>query len=435
MSELVLLIEEDDAERRSVEGVLREIGYDVEGEAHGSRGICAYEQRGADVVVLDLSLSDMSGMEVLRQLKSRGASVVLLSEHGDVPTTVHALRSGAEDFLTKPVDPEQLAVAVTRTLSAAKLRHELDRLKTELHASVSLEALGVSARMQDVARNIERLADADRGTILLTGESGTGKGWVARLIHQLSPRSRGPFISVTCGGLADSSDDELFGHGRQRRSLFEMATGGTLFLDEIGDLHPQLQTQLLSALEARRIGSGDGGSTIGDGVRLVAATNRDLDTLVGEGAFRKDLLYRIGIATVRIPPLRERSREDCADLARRLFIELGRELAGAPAELHADALEQLVEHSWPGNVRELRNVLEWSMIMGRGSRFVRVEHLPHEVRKSRDNRRYSRHTLAEMERQHVERVLGHHAGNRTRAARDLGISRATLIQKIKRYGL
>ena len=172
-------------------------------------------------------------------------------------------------------------------------------------------------------------------------------------------------------------------------------------------------------------------------MRLIGATNQDLDALVAAGRFRNDLLYRIGVAVVALPPLRERTREDCVDLVERLALELAEELPRAPTAIHQDALERLVAHPWPGNVREMRNVLEWAMIMARGSSVVRVEHLPQELRKSGTGgvRRFQNQTLEEIERHHVERVLGHHGGNRTRAARDLGISRATLIQKIKRYGL
>ncbi len=446
MTESVLLIDDDEALLKSVGALLERIGYSVAGEMTGVRGIEAYEQTGPDVVVLDLRLPDMSGLDVLKQLKTRGASVILLTGHGDVPTAVEALRLGAEDFLTKPVDLPHLSAALSRTVGAARMRKEIDRLKSELHRDVTLASLGVSDQMQDIGKQIARLAQVDRSTILLTGESGTGKGWVARLIHRLSPRADGPFLSVICGGLSANADqDELFGGegstsgGRRqdRRGLYRMAHDGVLFLDEVGDLPLDLQGRLSGVLETRSLVAGDRGRSREPDVSIIGATNQDLDELVASGRFRKDLRYRIGVAVIPLPPLRRRSREDCVDLVRRLMFDLTSELPHAPAEIHPDALQRLVEHPWPGNVRELRNVLEWAMIMARGSSVVLREHLPQELRGAgavRSNRS-RRQTLEEIERHHVERVLGHHGGNRTHAAKELGISRATLIQKIKRYGL
>ncbi len=442
MSESVLLIDDDEALLRSVQGVLTNVGFSVACEASGASGIQAYEREPADAVVLDLRLPDMSGLDVLKTLKASGASVILLTGHGDVPTAVEALRLGAEDFLTKPIDVSHFTAAVKRTVSASRLRSEIDRLKTELNAHVTLESLGKSDTMRAIAEEIERLAVADRSPILLVGESGTGKGFVARLIHRISPREHGPFMRVACSGLFDHAEFAADGRAGQAdprlgQSVFDQADGGVLFLDEIGDLALDRQAKLLGILDEHSPSRQASDGPPRWDIRFICATNQDLGALVVGGRFRKDLLYRISRAVVRLPPLRERSSEDLEDLAQRLLRDLAIELPAAPTTFDQGALTALIDHSWPGNVREMRNVLEWALIMGREDAAVRLEHLPQALRGSRPggDQHFRGQSLEEIERHHVARMLSHHGGNRTRAARDLGISRATLIQKIKRYGL
>jgi two-component system response regulator HydG len=298
--------------------------------------------------------------------------------------------------------------------------------------------------LRQLAHQVELLAASDRTTVLLTGESGTGKGWVSRIIHNLSPRAKGPFIEVNCGGLsATFLDSELFGHERgaftdakeRKQGLFELAEGGTIFLDEIGELAPDLQPKLLKVLETKGFRRLGGTKELVVDVRLVAATNRDLVAAARDGKFREDLFYRLSVMPLHIPAVRERTREDRLALLRRLFADLAAQMPGCPAVASAEALDRLLAAPWPGNVREMRNVLERAMILSRGRPEIGVEHLPLDLRQRQAERRYQPLSLAEVEKTHIERALRHHAGNRTRAAQELGISRATLINKIKVYAL
>jgi transcriptional regulator with PAS, ATPase and Fis domain len=298
--------------------------------------------------------------------------------------------------------------------------------------------------MQDFAHQVALLAQSERTTVLLTGESGTGKGWVARMIHDLSPRARAPFVEVNCAGLnATFLDSELFGHEKgaftdakdRKQGLFEIADRGTIFLDEIGDLAPELQPKLLKVLETKTFRRLGGTRELSVEVRLIAATNRQLQAEVEAGQFREDLYYRLSVMPLMLPAVRDRSREDRLSLLTRIMADLRKELPEAPGTLTSEALERLIGYAWPGNVREMRNVLERAMILGRGQPAVSVEHLPGEfrARPGIGDRRHTPLSLDDLERQHIERTLKHHGGNRTRAAQELGISRATLINKIKRY--
>jgi len=300
--------------------------------------------------------------------------------------------------------------------------------------------------MRDLWAQVELLAASDRTTVLLLGESGSGKGRVAELIHAHSPRRTQAFVEVNCAALtADALDVTLFGQdtvthsagGESRAGLFEVAAGGTLFLDEIGEVGAHLQARLLRVLEgkaSRRVG---GTREIAANVRIIAATNRDLVTEVNEGRFREDLYYRLSVMPLYLPPLRARSREDLVELIGRIVNDLRPHLPAAPHVISDEALDRLLRHAWPGNIRELRNVLERAMIVGRGMEHIDAQHLPAEVRDSSapSTDHHVPRTLEEIERSHIERTLRAHNANRTHASRELGISRATLIKKIKEYGI
>ncbi len=446
MAYSVLLIDDDVDVLRAIGSYFERLGSEVTRELSGEAGLATYDRIRPEVVVLDLSLPGMNGMEVLEHLRERDAAVVLLTASGDLATAVRAMQLGAENFLAKPVDMAHLAAAVARVADKVKLKRQRDALLAQSAPAVGLESLGGSATMQEFAQQLRLLAQSERTTVLLQGESGSGKGWVARMIHDLGPRARAPFVEVNCAGLnATFLDSELFGHEKgaftdakeRKQGLFEIADQGTIFLDEIGDLAPELQPKLLKVLETKTFRRLGGTREITVDVRLIAATNKDLAAEVEADRFREDLYYRLSVMPLKLPPLRDRSRDDRLALITRLLGELRRELPEGPSHLSSEALERLLGHHWPGNVREMRNALERALILGRGRPELSVEHLPGELRARPGigDRRHTPLSLDELERQHIERTLRHHGGNRTRAAAELGISRATLINKIKRYAI
>ena len=446
MAGSVLLIDDDVDVLRSIGNYFERLGYEVTRELSGEAGLATFDRIRPEVVILDLRLPGMDGMEVLENLRHRDAAVILLTGEVDVPTAVRAMQLGAENFLTKPVDMEHLAAATARVADKARLRRVNEALLVQSSPDHGLDSLGTSTMMQDFAHQVGLLAQSERTTVLLNGESGTGKGWVARMIHDLSPRARAPFVEVNCAGLnATFLDSELFGHEKgaftdakdRKQGLFEIADHGTIFLDEIGDLAPELQPKLLKVLETKTFRRLGGTREITVDVRLIAATNKNLQQEVEEGRFRVDLYYRLSVMPLTLPAVRDRSRDDRLALITRLMTDLRAEIAEGPVSVSAEVLERLLAYPWPGNVREMRNVLERALILGRGQPGMSVEHLPGEfrARPGIGDRRHTPLSLEDLERQHIERTLKHHTGNRTRAAIELGISRATLINKIKRYNL
>src|SRR5688572_4015677 len=446
MAGSVLLIDDDVDVLRSIGNYFERLGYEVTRELSGEAGLATFDRLRPEVVILDLLLPGMNGMEVLEALRQRDAAVILLTAEADVSIAVRAMQLGAENFLTKPVDMEHLAAATARVADKARLRRINETLQLQSAPDHGLESLGNSSAMQDFAHQVALLAQSERTTVLLAGESGTGKGWVARMIHDLSPRGKLPFVEVNCAGLnATFLDSELFGHEKgaftdakdRKQGLFEIADRGTIFLDEIGDLAPELQPKLLKVLETKTFRRLGGTREISVDVRLITATNRQLQVEVEAGRFREDLYYRLSVMPLMLPAVRDRSREDRLALITRIMSDLRKELPEAAGTLTSEALERLLGYTWAGNVREMRNVLERAMILGRGQPAVSVEHLPGEfrARPGIGDRRHTPLSLDDLERQHIERTLKHHGGNRTRAALELGISRATLINKIKRYAI
>jgi two-component system, NtrC family, response regulator AtoC len=349
---------------------------------------------------------------------------------------------GAEGFLTRPVEPAHLEAVVERALEKAQLR-ELGRAAAARLTRASTEILlGSSPPMRELAQQIELIARSERTVALLVGEAGVGKRRVAQAIHALSARGGHAFHEVDCTTRpVEALDLELFGAERTAAGpvpgLFEAADAGTLFLAEVAELPATLQPKLLAALESRRVRRSAGTREVAVDVRVIAATARDLANEVTEERFREDLYYRLGVMPVYLPPLRARSPEDLRETVRALVAELRRGMPGAPSEVSADALELIGAYPWPGNVRELRNVLERALLLARGADAVRPQHLAAEVRGAGEDllAPHVSRTLSEVERAHIERTLRAHGANRTRAARELGISRATLIKKIREYEL
>jgi DNA-binding NtrC family response regulator len=410
----------------------------------GQDGIDAYRRIRPDLVLLDVRLPDMTGFDVLAAIREDHPVVIMVTAYGDVPMAVDALHKGAENFLTKPVDLSHLAAAAERALEKAQLRR-LSRWLTTKRGSGKDLVFGNTVPMRELQAQIALLAGSDRTTALVLGESGAGKGRVAELLHSTSPRKEKPFVEVNCATLRpESLDSELFGveasaatGGATTRGAFEIADGGTLFLDEISDLDPVLQPKLLRVLEGKGFRRVGGVAEITPNVRVVAASSKDLAGEVAAGRFREDLYYRLAVMPIKLTPLRERAREDVVELVANVQDSLQASVPGAPTTLSDDALDAILRYGWPGNIRELRNVMERAMLMARGLPAVDLEHLPREVQGA-SGAAVSHHeprSLSEVERAHIDRTLRAHAHNRTHAARELGISRATLIKKIREYDL
>ncbi len=445
-----VLIVDDERDITSALGMFFERGGHQVMRAHtGQEGIEWVERARPDLVLLDLRLPDMTGFDVLERVRAHRPVVIMITGHGDVSLAVQAMQAGAESFLTKPIELAHLGAAAERAFEKSRLR-QMNRYLTERRGRSSTTALlGSSGPMRELAQQIELLARSDRTTVLLIGESGSGKGRVAEYIHSQSPRAERQFIEVNCAALtAGSLDSELFGqeYGSQaggseveqhKPGLFEVADSGTLFLDEIGDLDSHLQPKLLRVLEGKSFRRLGGTREVCVDVRLITATAKDLVTEVTTGRFREDLYYRLSIMPINLPPVRARAREDLIELIAHLLDDLRPTLPDSPNELADEALDRMLKYAWPGNIREMRNVLERAMIMARGSERIAADHLPTEVREASGLgvEHHLPRTLAEVERQHIDRTLRAHNANRTRAAKELGISRATLIKKIKEYGL
>jgi DNA-binding NtrC family response regulator len=449
MPRSILLIDDDAAVLGVLGKFFQRKGWEVHSAGSGEDGVRLYEAQRPDVALLDLDLPGLSGRDILDILVARGAAVVMLTGHAEVETAVDAMQSGAETFLTKPVNFSHLEAAVERAAEKVELRRTNALLARSMAGrGDGAAALGASPLMVDLERQVDLLAASADTSVLLLGESGTGKSFIASLLHARSPRARSPFVEINAAGLsATFLDSELFGHERgaftdareMKRGLFEVADRGTLFLDEIGDLAPELQPKLLKVLETRAFRRLGGTRELQVDVRLIAATNKDLQAEVRAGRFREDLFYRLSVFPMEVPPLRDRSREDVLALAHRFLREMAQRHRNSPTELSAKAAETLAGYAWPGNVRELKNALERALVLATGHPRIEPEHLPPTLRAPGAPRAGREEPsivpLEEVERRHIERTLFLLAGNRTSAAEKLGISRSTLHTKIQQYGL
>ncbi|MDH5805632.1 MAG: sigma-54 dependent transcriptional regulator, partial [Gemmatimonadota bacterium] len=330
MSGIVLLVDDDPAILRAVGAYLTKSGYEVLQAATGEQALATHQRQPVDVVLLDLNLPGLAGFEVLDRLKKNGASVVVMTGQSDIPTAVAAMKRGAENFLTKPVDMDHLSVVVGRVCDAVKMRRDTELLMSRANPDVDVRSLGSSPVMLEVVKQIELLAKSDDTTGLIIGDSGTGKGYIARMIHALSARSAGPFVEVNCGNLhADYLDEELFGVERsaqpgirdQKPGLFELADGGTVVLDAIGNLDERLQPKLLSVLESKTFRRVGGAKSVNVDVRVTAVSSTELISAVEEGDFRDDLYYRLNVLPIRLPAVRQRTREDRRALLEQLLIQ------------------------------------------------------------------------------------------------------------------
>ncbi len=444
----VVLIDPDDAMRRRTESVLVGAGCRVASFADLPKASRRLEARRHDAVVAALTWPDRETPRRIADLRRAAAAapVFLVCDPADVDRGVKALRHGADDYLLRPPDPFELRARLVRALEGRDLASRIAYFQNELSKRATLQTLEArSPNMRSALESVLRVAPM-RATVLIVGESGVGKELVARAIHFNSPRRERPFIALNCAAIPSSLiESELFGHEKgaftgahaRARGKFEIADEGSLFLDEIGEMDPATQAKLLRVLEQREFMRVGGDHPVRVDVRVIAATNADLERLVAERAFRRDLYYRLKVVTIQVPPLRER-REDIPHLVNLFLDELARENAVPRKRLTPTALAALEEYHWPGNVRELKNLLESALVSVPGAE-IDVDDLPPTVRPSNAQPMpidlAPGTTLAEMERALIRRTLERTGGNRTHSAQILGIGVRTLQRKMLAYGV
>ncbi len=437
----ILVVDDEEIVRESLAGWLAKDGYSVGTAADGPAALEALRAEGWPILVVDLKMPGMDGLEVLERVKADRpeTTVVLMTAYATVDTAVKAMKHGAYDYLIKPFDPEELSLMMAKIAEQQSVLRENALLRRALKREYRFRDLVTRSRGMQSVFDLARTAARTSSTILIFGESGTGKEVLARAIHAESGR-RGPFVAVSCAALTETLlESELFGYekgaftgaGARTRGKFEAADRGTLFLDEIGDVSPKLQMDLLRVLEERRFCRVGGTDPIAVDVRVVAATNRNLREAVREGRFREDLYYRLNVIPITLPPLRER-KEDIPLLVDHLLEVLGSEMGRRLEGVSAAAMTRITAHDWPGNVRELRNVLERAAVVSSGPILqpgdLGLDAEPGPVPGAAAS-------LEDVERHHIAAVLDSASGNVSRAARILDIDRVTLYHKIAKYGL
>jgi DNA-binding NtrC family response regulator len=437
----ILMVDDETVVRESLGSWFRDEGYEVEVAESGKAALEKLVHGAWDVFLLDIRMPGIDGLELQRKLKEAhpDATVIIMTAYASVETAVEAMKQGAYDYIIKPFDPDDLERTVRNAVERRHLVSENKQLRTKVdELNLLHEVIGTSAAMRRLLEQVAMVAASDT-TVLVRGESGTGKELIARAIHANSGRRYMPIVVVNCGALAEGVlESEVFGHEKgaftgaqyRRKGKFEMADGGTLFLDEIGDIGLKTQVDLLRVLEERKICRVGGNVEIPVNFRLIAATNKNLESMNGEGKFREDLYYRINVFSITIPPLRER-REDIPLLAEHFLQRFSRSMNRPRGGFSDTAAQLLVNYDWPGNVRELQNAIERAVLVSRADRIEPTD-LPLHVNDARNEP--AGKSLAEIERQHIKRTLQDAGWNVYRAARLLEIDRVTLYNKIKKYG-
>lgn len=463
-----LVIDNDKENRLILESALKKDGFKVYSASGGEEGVTLLREQKFDIVLTGLTMPGLSGIEVLREISSlkTNTPAIVVTPHMSVQAVVEAMKMGAFDYITKPFIPEELIITVNRALAFSKLQKDNIKMKQQLKKKYDYKnIIGDSPQMHKVYEVIDKVADTD-SNILITGESGTGKELIAKTIHANSSRSAGPFVPINCAAIPrELLESELFGHEKGaftgamnvRAGRFELAQGGTIFLDEIGELHPSLQVKLLRVLQEREFERVGGLKTIKLDVRILAATNREIEQAVREGTFREDLFYRLNVIPVHISPLRNRA-EDIVLLVDHFVHEFSKKRKRDPLEFTLDARDCMLKYTWPGNVRELKNLIERLTILVNGNT-VRVSDLPEKFYLKPDcsvgnssngfeMRDYINQNIdipdegislnsvvGDMERNLILKAIEKTGGIRSRAAALLGLNRTTLIEKMKKMNI
>lgn len=451
----ILIIDDDHEVRTSLQTVLETLGYATHTAASGEEGLNAIEKTAFDLVLCDLRLPGVSGLEVLKQ-KSSPVPLILMTAYGNQDIATQAAHAGAFDYISKPINPDDLVFVLKKFEEFERLKRENEELRASLSEKYSFKNIvAQSAGFKEIFETIKRLSPFNT-TVMITGESGTGKELLARAIHESSPRRGKPFIAINCGAIPENlMESELFGHkkgaftdaSRDKKGLFEEATGGTLFLDEVGELPLHLQVKLLRALQEQTIRRVGDEQSIAIDVRLVSATLRNLESDALEGRFREDLLYRLNVVSIHLPPLRERV-EDIALLVEHFLQKHSKRLGVPLKKASPDVMKILLEYEWKGNARELENCMERALVLSQGDE-ISLDALPEAVIRRHTKRASSatatqtdtndnlsiKQRSASLEIDLIQRALQKTGGNRTHAAKILEISHRALLYKLKEYGL
>jgi len=437
----ILIVDDEQIVRDSLTHWFEEDGYQVSSAADAFDVLKDLQPGKYDIMLVDIKMPKMSGLELLEKVKEIDPDciVIIITAYASVPSAVQALKNGAFDYVTKPIDPDELSHLIKNAIKQKALKKENIALRTSIDEMFSFEGLiGESPEMKKVFELIKIVAPQDT-TVMIRGESGTGKELIARAIHMNSPRKYYPIIPVNCGAFTETLlESELFGHEKgaftgaqyRRKGKIEMANGGTLFLDEVGSVSPKMQVELLRVLESKQFTRVGGSEIVKVDFRLISATNENLEKLVEEGRFREDLYYRLNVFTIYIPPLRER-RSDIPILANHFVQKFARQMNKPILKISDEAMEILLNHSWPGNVRELENAIERAMVVGNPPE-IKPSDLPFHLEKVNS---FETDSLEEVEKNHIQRVLKKYDWNISKAATALNIDRVTLYNKIKKYGL
>lgn len=438
----LLVVDDEKIVRESLHHWFEEEGYDVDTADSAEEAMLKFDKRKYDLCLLDMRMPGLSGLDLLKKIKEANLDsiVILITAYASVATAIKALKEGAYDYITKPVNPDELNHLVQKALAQKKLKDENEQLRENIEEIIRPDNLvGESPQMKKIYELINTVAQTDT-SVMIQGESGTGKELVAKAIHMNSKRKYFPIVTVNCGILAEPLlESELFGHEKgaftgahhRRKGKFEMADGGTVFLDEIGSVSTKIQVELLRAIESRQFARVGGSETIESDFRIIAATNESLEEMVKGGKFREDLYFRLNVFTVAIPPLRER-REDVMPLADYFINKFALAMNKNIKKICPEAMDFLMNYDWPGNVRELENAIERALVVGK-SDTIQVEDLPFHLSKSS---RYhdSDLSLAAIERKHILNMLEKNHWNISRSAETLKIDRVTLYHKIEKYG-
>jgi DNA-binding NtrC family response regulator len=455
MKPAILIVDDDEVMRETLSDVLTKRGYEIFAVGSGNGALSIIKKNLIDVILLDMRLPDVDGLEVLKKIKEFDTEilVIMMTAYSDVQTAVSAMKSGAYDYINKPFELEELRLLIEKGLETKSLINEVRRLHRQQKENYQNSHIyGVSPQIHYVKELIGMISKTHKTSVLIQGESGTGKELAANAIHYSSHRSDKPLMKINCSAIPDTLlESELFGYEKgaftdaknTKKGLFELADGGTVFLDEIGDMNPFLQSKILRVLENQTFMRVGGEREMKVDVRIIAATNKDLELMVKEGFFRKDLYYRLKVMVVEMPPLRDRV-EDILLLSSLFIEENNKEYNKNIKGFSEEGKKLMIQYSWPGNVRELRNVIERAMILT-DQEYITPKHLPFELKQiEKFTHGDTEHELAQitsdmslenMEKVHLSKVLKRSEWNKSKASKVLGVSRATLRAKIKRYNL